>query len=187
MAKKLSVLLAVPLFLGTFAASYFTLSPATAVARVRGALPTVMEDPARVVCLGSAPCVDEGAAYDLFVFFSRKDCAIGLYQMAVLEEVYRAVPRAHLNVVGVAVGGDLDRGAAEQLARVSGISYPLYLDPGQMDKHFGRVRPVGANKPVMVLVDRSGHVVHMATAGGTVAELQGLARQMAARAGGRAP
>lgn len=185
MATKLTVLLAVPLFLGTFAATYFTLSPAASEARVRGALPAVLDDPANTVCLGTAPCVDEGAAYDLFVFFSRKDCAIGLYQMAVLEDVYRAVPRARLNVVGV--GGDLDRGAAERLARVSGISYPLYLDPGRMEKHFGKIRAAGANKPVMVLADRSGHVVHLATAGGTVAELKTLADELATRAGGRTP
>jgi hypothetical protein len=184
MGRILWTLVGAVLFLGTFGATYFTLAPAASEARLSGALAAVLDDPANTVCLGEAPCADPDAAYDLFVFFSRRDCAIGLYQTAVLDEVYRQVPRSRLNVVGVAY--DLDRGTAERLARVSGISYPLYLRTDEMESRFGVVRGEGANKPVMVLVDRAGTVVHSATSGGTVEELEAYGRQLAGRVG-RAP
>jgi hypothetical protein len=176
-----AALIAAPLFAGTFAAGYYGFAP-PAPANLHGALEAVLDDPANLVCTGPAPCADPGADYDLVIFFTRDDCAIGLYQTVVLEETYRSLPRSRLNVIGVAYG--LTRDEAERLARVSGITYPLYVDPERLERRIGKFRADGSNKPVAVLANRSGTIVHRTVAGGTVQELQQQAGTFAARAGG---
>ncbi|MBW3654484.1 MAG: hypothetical protein KY444_00130 [Gemmatimonadetes bacterium] len=99
-----------------------------------------------------------------------------------LDETYRALPRSRLNVIGVAYG--LKRDEAERLARVSGITYPLYVHPERLERRIGKFRADGSNKPVAVLADRSGNIILQTVAGGTVQELQHQAGAFAARAGG---
>lgn len=184
MPIKGSSLLAIPLFLGCFAASYMALSHDSGP-RYDSVLQAVRDDPGNLVCTGGVPCLGTAAEYDLVVFFSRRDCAIGLYHTAVLDELYRAAPRARLNVVGVAY--DLDAAGARRLARVSGITYPLYVAPDRLERRFGRMRAEGANRPLAVLMDRSGSVVHTVVTGGSIQELRGQTAVIAAHVGGTAP
>ncbi|HEX5725760.1 MAG TPA: hypothetical protein VFX98_09870, partial [Longimicrobiaceae bacterium] len=164
-AKWLARLAAVPVFLVAFGAAYFTAAP-SAGARLGDALELVRSEPERTVCLGGGPCLDPAAARTLFVFFSPGDCAIGLYEMAVLDEAFRATPRAALNVIGVTSG--FTREQAENFVRASGISYPVYLDDGRLGRYLESPKGAQVNRPVSVLLDRGGQVLEVRAAASTV-------------------
>jgi peroxiredoxin len=181
MSPRWPVLVAVPLFVAAFGTAYLAAAPSRE-SRVAGALALVSADPARTVCLGDAPCLDADAAHTLFVFFSPRDCAVGLYETAVLEQAYRAAPRGRLNVVGVTT--ELTREQAAKFARASGITYPLYLDDGSLGRYVRN--PKGTrNRPVSLLVDRRGRVLETLAAGNTVRAHRERAAALARRV--RAP
>jgi peroxiredoxin len=164
MSARWPVLAAVPLFVVAFGTAYLAAAPSRE-SRVDGALELVSGEPGRTVCLGAEPCLDPGAAHTLFVFFSPRDCAVGLYETAVLDHAYRAAPRGRLNVVGIT--SEFTREQAEKFARASGITYPLYLDDGRLERYVRS--PKGAsNRPVSLLVDRRGRVLETFVAASTV-------------------
>ncbi|HEX8691393.1 MAG TPA: hypothetical protein VF746_03035 [Longimicrobium sp.] len=156
MIRKRELAAGAALALVVFSAS-FALARTPAREELDGALRLVAADPARSVCLGEGACVWPEAPHTLFVFFSATDCAGSLYDMAVLEELYRAVPRGRLNLVGVAYG--MDAAEARAFAVASQITYPLYLDPARLERHVRNPRPERFNRPMKVLVDRQGRVI----------------------------
>lgn len=84
-----------------------------------------------------------------------------------------------LNVVGVA-----DKFAAAQaakFARASEISYPLHVNVHGLKPYLGTVRPAGSNRPVSLLLDRSGQVLEVATAGTTLREHESHTSQLLRR------
>ncbi|HEU0013106.1 MAG TPA: hypothetical protein VFQ45_05455 [Longimicrobium sp.] len=181
MSPRWAAVLAVPLFAAAFGTAYLAAAPSRA-GRVEDALELVRRGGERTVCLGGEPCIDPGAEHTLFVFFSPRDCAVGLYETAVLDRAYRAVPRRRLNVIGVT--SELTRGQAANFARASRISYPVYLDGGALGRHVRS--PKGTrNRPVSVLVDRRGRVLQMWVAASTVAGHEARAASLARRVEGR--
>ncbi len=177
MSARWRVVVAVPLFAAAFGTAYLAAAPSRA-SRVTDALDLVGADAERTVCLGAGPCLDPRAEHTLFVFFSPRDCAVGLYETAVLDEAFRALPRSRLNVVGVTTG--LTREQAENFARASRITYPVYLDAERMGRHVRS--PKGwRNRPVSLLVDRRGRVLQVYVAGSTVHAHRERAAELARR------
>ena len=138
-------------------------SPSEGLRRV---LERVESDTAATVCAGRAPCLRADAEYTLLVFFSARDCSISLFDTVVLDSVFRAHPRARLNVVGV--GYDLTPAEARAFAASSGISYPIYAAPERLKPFMRNPRPEVGNKPVKVLLSRDGRVARSATSRTTV-------------------
>jgi hypothetical protein len=172
---------AVPVFVASFGSAYALATPSAPRARMDRALEVLRADPDNLVCLGQAPCLDPEAEHTLFVFFGAYDCAVGLYQTAVLEQVYRTVPRRSLNVVGVAQGFSARQ--ARKFAVASGISYPIYADPARLDGIVPNPKPTDGNRPVFLLVDRRGRVLQTRTAASHVAGHHADAAALARRLG----
>lgn len=122
----------------------------------RGALRQVASDSAGTVCLAEGACLALDARNTLFIFFRVGDCPGGLYDTVVLEELYRAVPRTTLNVVGVVQG--MTTAEARAFASASGITYPLYVHPARLDPYVTSRQPGTGNRPRKVLVDHRGAV-----------------------------
>lgn len=163
--------------LGVFSAS-FALARPPARQSLDGALRLVASDPARTVCFGG-DCLRADAAHTLLVFFAAGDCAGALHDTAVLEALYREVPREELNVVGVAYGMTLEE--ARAFAVASGITYPLYTDPARMERFVRNPRAEPTNRPAKVLVRRDGAVLETWDSGTDVAALRADLRRVRAR------
>lgn len=163
---------------GVFSASFAAARPSPREA-LDGALRRVAADTARTVCLGGGECLRAGAAHTLFVFFSAGDCAGALHDTAVLEALYREIPRERLNVVGVAYG--MSAGEARAFAVASGITYPLHVDPAGVERYVGSPRAEPTNRPVKVLVTRGGTVLETWSSGTDLAALRADLRRVRAR------
>ena len=135
--RQVAVPTALALALVAFAAS-FALARPSPEESLNGALRLVEADTANTVCLAGGDCLAADAEYTLLVFFSASDCPPSLYETALLDELYRAVPRARLNVVGVAYGMTADE--ARHFAVASRIHYPLYVHPARLER-FVTIRP----------------------------------------------
>jgi peroxiredoxin len=139
-----------------FTASFAVAGPSRA-ARLHRLEAAIRQDPAHTVCMAAPACMARDPDYTLLVFFSAEDCAVCLYDTAILDSLYRAVPRERLNVIGIASGYTPDE--ARRFARASGISYPLYVAPERLADLIRDPRPPKANKPEKVLLDRNGAVL----------------------------
>lgn len=174
--------LAVPaaMVLVAFAASFAMARPSPRES-LDGALRLVETDAANTVCLAGQDCLSSAAEHTLLVFFSVSDCPPSLYETALLDEVFRAVPRARLNVVGVAYGMTADE--ARHFAVASRIHYPLYVHPERLERFVRNPRPRGASRPVQVLVDREGRVVGRWTPRSSVEKMREDVRLIRGRVG----
>ena len=165
-------------FCAAFGAAHVLSSPSGG-AQYRKALGLVRGDTGAVVCAGINPCLDPAAAHTLVVFFSPRDCAICLYQTAVVDELYRSVPRSRLNVVGVA--RDLDVEGARRFVRASRISYPIYVDHSRFERLIADGGASRHRKPVLILLDADGKVLDTHVSGTSVRSHHAYSARIAAR------
>lgn len=157
-------ILRIPVALGIGAAAFatsFGMARSSEYGRVREALELVQRDRGNTICASGTECLSRGAEYTLFVFFSPRDCASSLYDTVVLDSLYRSVPRSKLNVVAVAY--DLSPEEASGFADASRISYPIYVSPERIEPYVPKIRPENTNKPVRVLVHRTGRILSTTT------------------------
>jgi thiol-disulfide isomerase/thioredoxin len=110
------------------------------------------------------PCLGGGEPVDLarlggplVVNFWAQSCAPCRTEMPILQEFHED-RRGEVGVVGID-WQDVQPEAALELARDTGVTYPLLADPGDETSGagpLGRVRGL----PMLVLVDADGRVVH---------------------------
>lgn len=148
---------------------------------LQSALQLVEADHANTVCLAATDCVSRDADYTLLVFFAVNDCPPSLYQTALLDEAYRAIPRARLNVVGVVSG--MTQEEARHFAVASGIHYPLYVHSERMERYIRNPRAKNAIRPVELLVSREGRVVERWTPRSSVLRMREDVRIIRERVG----
>lgn len=112
----------------------------------------------------SLPCLGGGSDVDLstlegplVVNFWAQNCAPCRTEMPILQSFHED-RRGEIGVVGID-WQDVQPEAALQLARKTGVTYPLLADPGDETSGAGPINRV-RGLPMLLLVDADGEVVH---------------------------
>lgn len=168
-----AALIAVGAFWGTRTVA----APADGAPRhdVAGALRQV-QVPGAALCLAGRDCLSHRAEQTLFVFLRAGDCAGGMYDAAVLQELFQGTPRRQLNVVGVVDGMTPEE--ARAFAVASGITYPLYLGTAGLRRYVRDPRPAEGNRPMKLLLTADGREVRRWTSVTVASTLRDEARRL---------
>jgi hypothetical protein len=142
---------------------------------VAGALRQV-QAPGAALCLAGRDCLSLEADRTLFVFLRADDCAGGMYDAAVLQEIYDGTPRSRLNVVGVVDG--MTEEEVRAFAVASGITYPLYRGSGGLRRYVQSPRIDEGNRPMKLLVARDGSELGRWTSVTVASALRGDAQRL---------
>ena len=142
---------------------------------VAGALQKV-QAPGAALCLAGRDCLSPNADRTLFVFLRTGDCAGGMYDAAVLQELYDGTPRARLNVVGVVDG--MSEEEVRAFAVASGITYPLYRGSSGLQRYVPNPRSDEGNRPMKLLVGRDGSELGRWTSVTVASALRGDAQRL---------
>lgn len=112
----------------------------------------------------SLPCLGGGDEVDLssldgplVVNFWAQNCAPCREEMPILQQFHED-RRGEIGVVGID-WQDVQPQAALELARETGVTYPLLADPGDETSGAGPIQRV-RGLPMLLLVDAEGKVVH---------------------------
>ena len=112
----------------------------------------------------SLPCLGGGDDVDLstldgplVVNFWAQNCAPCRTEMPILQEFHED-RRGDVGVIGID-WQDVQPEAALELARATGVTYPLLADPGDETSGAGPINRV-RGLPMLLLVDAGGRVVH---------------------------